>query len=103
MMEAVASAPERHQAEPSVRSRAVDKPVLLMIGAVPPPFIGPTLAMQRLLQCPLLLSSFSIIFLDLSDRRPPENIGKFDFGNLFQGIGHSIRCLWILLWRRPRA
>lgn len=77
------------------------KPKILIIGALPPPAIGPFLAMQRLVESPVLNEAFTPDFLDISDRRPPANIGKFDWLNLFLGVKHAFQCLGRLLWHRP--
>ncbi len=78
------------------------KPTILMIGALPPPAIGPFLAMQRLVGSQVLNDAFTLSFLDLSDRRPPASIGRFDGVNLVLGIKHALQCLGRLLFDRPR-
>lgn len=77
------------------------KPRILMIGALPPPSIGPFVAMQRLVASPVLNDAFTLDFLDISDRRAPSNIGRFEAGNLWLGIKHAIQCLGRLLWHPP--
>lgn len=73
------------------------KPRILMIGALPPPAIGPFLAMQRLVESPVLNDAFTIDFLDISDRRAPTNIGRLDWLNVLLGVKHAFQCLGRLL------
>ncbi len=57
--------------------------------------------MQRLVASPKLTSAFRIHFLNISDQRGTENIGKLDAVNVFLGIRHALQCLRYLLFRRP--
>ena len=68
-----------------------------MIGSLPPPAIGPFLAMQRLVGSPVLNDAFTIDFLDISDRRAPTNIGRLDWLNVLLGVKHALQCLGRLL------
>ena len=77
------------------------KPKLLFIGALPPPYIGPSVANQKLIQSPALNNAFEIIHLDTSDRRNPQNIGKMDFGNALLAIRHISLCLYRLFRWQP--
>src|SRR5262249_35823102 len=70
-------------------------------GAIPPPAVGPTIAMQRLLQADNLRRSFDLLFLDISDRRLPNNIGHFDPVNMWLAVKHICQCLSILVLKRP--
>ena len=74
-----------------------------MVGALPPPSIGPFVAMQRLIGSPALNEAFTIDFLDISDRRAPSNIGRVDWVNLLLGAKHSFECLGRLLFRPPEV
>jgi len=86
---------------PFLNAAAVTKPLILAIGAVPPPAIGPNIAMQRLLQADNLRAAFGVVFLDISDRRAPGNIGTFDFVNIWLEIKHIVQCVVILITKRP--
>jgi glycosyltransferase involved in cell wall biosynthesis len=77
------------------------KPVVLIVGALPPPAIGPSLAMERLVASSELHARFDVTFLDISDRRAPTNVGKFDWMNLLLGLKHCVQCLSRLLFRKP--
>ncbi len=76
---------------------------ILIVGSLPPPAIGPSLATQRLLQSPLLHEAFRVHFLDISDHRKPTNIGQADYGNIWLGLRHALTCWWLLLRHRPRV
>jgi len=77
------------------------KPTLLIIGALPPPAIGPSIANQRLLQADTLRAIFNIIFLDLSDRRTAFNVGKFDLVNVWLAGKHVLHCSVLLIHKWP--
>src|SRR5437016_4287495 len=77
------------------------RPKVLVIASLPPPAIGPSIAMQRLLQDENLRDVFEFIVLDISDRRPPDNVGKFDLHNAWLAISHITQCFVVLVLRRP--
>lgn len=79
------------------------KPKVLMVGALPPPAIGPYMAMNRLVNSHVLNEAIDLDFLDISDRRPPTNIGKFDFQNLTLGIHHAVACTKKLLTEKHQV
>ena len=75
---------------------------LLVIGSLPPPHIGPTVATEKLLAAEKLTSRFDVRFLDLSDSRGSANIGRFDWGNASIAIVHILQFLARLIFFRPR-
>ncbi len=77
-------------------------PKILIIGALPPPFIGPFIANKRLLEAEELQSNFEIIFCDISDRRSGSNMGKLDFWNIVLALTHIIKFLRLLFIHRPQ-
>ena len=77
------------------------KPCLQIIGALPPPYIGPFVAMERLLKAPELTSAFGIQFVDISDRRPGSNIGHLEWHNVTLALRHAVTSLILLLRKRP--
>ncbi len=79
----------------------MSKPKLLIIGALPPPYIGPSVAIQQLLKAQTIFNNFEIIHLDISDKRNATNIGQFDFQNLFLGIVHILKLLKIFSFLKP--
>lgn len=78
-----------------------DKVKILMVGSLPPPFIGPSIATQHLLSAQYMRQSFELSFLDISDRRSPRNIGKFDFINVCLAFFHIGKFLMYLFLKRP--
>jgi glycosyltransferase involved in cell wall biosynthesis len=77
------------------------KPKILIVGSIPPPFIGPSIATQNLLSAQNLRESFEVLFLDISDRRPPRNIGKLDFMNVYLALCHIGKFLRYLFLKKP--
>ncbi len=73
---------------------------LLIIGAVPPPFIGPYLATQKILDHLQNNNRLQVTFLDISDHRDSSNIGKLDLPNLVLGVFHISKCCWLLTSKR---
>jgi glycosyltransferase involved in cell wall biosynthesis len=57
--------------------------------------------MLRLINSTELNRSFNVRFLDISDPRSPDNIGKFDITNVILGVRQALRCLGLLLFRPP--
>lgn len=77
------------------------RPKILIVGALPPPAIGPYLAMERLVNSQKLLSRFDILFLDISDRRSIRSMGQFDFVNCWLAVRHAFECTFKLLFQNP--
>lgn len=75
--------------------------VILLIGALPPPAIGPYMAMARLLESRVLEGSFRVTFLDISDRRNIQSMGRLDFVNVWLGVKHALEFLVRLVVVRP--
>ncbi len=73
---------------------------ILIVGSLPPPAIGPYLAIERLVSSRELNAAFDIRFVDISDHRSPSNIGRFDARNVFLGLKHALICLARLVSRR---
>ncbi len=58
------------------------KPTILFLGKLPPPYIGPAVACQIILNSKLK-DEFNLIHIDLSDHRDISTLGKIDFGNFY--------------------
>lgn len=78
-----------------------DKPRVLLIGPLPPPFIGPAVATQRLLISPVIQSAFTISFLNMNDPDGLEGIGRLNWHNIRTALSHGWQCLKILVRARP--
>jgi len=77
------------------------KPKLVVLGALPPPHMGPTLATHVVLNSPILAEKYEIIHVDLSDTRNLKTLGKFDFLNVFISVSAYIRLMLTILVRWP--
>ena len=60
----------------------MSKPTILFLGKLPPPYIGPAVACQIILQSKLK-EEFNLVHIDLSDHRDISTLGKIDFGNFY--------------------
>jgi glycosyltransferase involved in cell wall biosynthesis len=78
----------------------VKKPKVVIIGLLPPPYIGPSIATQKLIKSETILKAFEVLFLDISDNRAPVNIGKLDLINCYLAMLHILRFFFMLL-KRP--
>lgn len=76
------------------------KPRVIFIGALPPPFMGPTLATEVILKSSLK-DRFELIHLDTSDHRGIETLGAFDFENIFGALKGYWQVFWMSLRYRP--
>ena len=77
------------------------KSKVLLVGALPPPYIGPSVANARLFEAEPIRSQFDVIVADISDRRNPGNIGKFDLMNSLLAFYHIFLVFGVLLRKRP--
>lgn len=74
---------------------------LLLIGPLPPPYIGPAIATERLLNSPVLRSRFDIVFLDTRDPGGSEDIGQLSARNIRMALKHGSDFLSLLARTRP--
>ena len=75
---------------------------LLVIGPVPPPYHGCSVATRLLLQSDLE-RSFEVRHLDTSDRRNLDNLGTWDLRNIGLALGTIARAMGIALRERPHV
>lgn len=76
-------------------------PVVLVVGALPPPVHGVTLVNQYILSSDLV-DRFRVIHVDISDRRDLTNIGRLEIRNVLLAFQHAGRFFWALFRERPR-
>lgn len=76
------------------------KPRVLFLGAVPPPYMGPTLATEVILNSSLR-ERFELIHLDTSDHREIDTLGAFDFLNFYLALKFYCVLLWKIICHRP--
>jgi len=77
------------------------KPKILFIGPVPPPYMGPTLATEIILNSGLS-DDFELIHLDTSDHRGLETLGAIDFWNIYLALKSYIEMTFLILTRWPK-
>jgi glycosyltransferase involved in cell wall biosynthesis len=73
---------------------------ILIIGSIPPPYHGSTVAVQSLLNS-RLREEFDLLHLDTSDHRNFENLGKFDFINVSLGLKNLLQLAFICIFNKP--
>jgi glycosyltransferase involved in cell wall biosynthesis len=74
---------------------------IIFLGKLPPPYIGPAIACQMILNSKLK-DEFRLIHLDTSDHRDINTLGKIDFGNIYHALRQYYLML-VLLIRYPDA
>lgn len=83
-----------------LRSGWMTKPVLVLVGPVPPPVHGVTISTRRLLESSLS-DGFDVVHLDTSDHRTTTNIGALDFTNIYLGLKSYVQLIAYCLRFRP--
>lgn len=79
------------------------RPRLLIVGPMPPPYIGPAVATERLVHSPVMADAFDVTLLNIGDPDGLEDIGRFTMHNVSEALGLGFKSLGILIRRRPRA
>lgn len=79
------------------------RPLVAVIGALPPPVHGQTLSLEALLGAPQVRERFDLVHVDTSDHRGIDQVGRIDLVNLMLGVVHLARLLLTLLRHRPDA
>jgi glycosyltransferase involved in cell wall biosynthesis len=75
---------------------------LLVIGPVPPPYHGCSVATHLLLQSNLE-RTFKVRHLDTTDRRSLDNLGTWDFRNIGLALGTIAQAIGIAVRERPEV
>ncbi len=73
---------------------------VIIVGAVPPPYHGQTIFTEALLRSKIA-QRFDVYHLDTSDRRDLDNIGRFEFRNLYLGLKNLIDLAYRCLLLKP--
>ena len=74
---------------------------IMIIGALPPPYIGPTIATKNLISAPNIKKAFELILVDTSDPRPIRSMGKLDFVNVGIAVKNVLTFLSKIVLKRP--
>ncbi len=77
------------------------KKKILIIGPTPPPYMGPSIATKMIIESELK-DKFHLIHLDTADRRSLNNLGKFDFQNVYLAVFHILKLFWLLIKYTPQ-
>jgi glycosyltransferase involved in cell wall biosynthesis len=73
---------------------------VLFLSPLPPPYMGPTVASQIILNSELK-NEFTLIHLDTSDHRELDYLNTIDFRNIFLAIKHGVVLFWLIITRMP--
>jgi glycosyltransferase involved in cell wall biosynthesis len=77
------------------------RPVVLLVGPIPPPAYGVARATQLMLDSPTLARQLRLIHLDTTDSRGVANMGRLDWRNLYLGIKHLLGLGSLIVRHRP--
>ena len=77
------------------------RPLVLVVGPVPPPPHGTALYVRMLLESPAVAEGWRVSHLDTSDRRSLENLGRVDARNVLLGIRHVAELAVRMVRERP--
>lgn len=83
-------------------SERVVRPTLLVVGPLPPPRFGMSVATERVLAYGMA-ESCRLVHVDTSDHRTVGNVGTFDLMNVWLAMLHGARFLRALLVCRPEV
>ena len=73
---------------------------LVIVGPVPPPYHGCSVAIEGMLQSGLG-NDFEITHLDTTDRRNLNNLGRWDARNIALALGSLLCLAWLSVTKRP--
>jgi len=76
------------------------KKKVLFLSPLPPPYMGPTVATEIILNSGLR-NEFTLIHLDTSDHRELEHLNKIDLRNILLAIKHGVVLFWLIITRVP--
>jgi glycosyltransferase involved in cell wall biosynthesis len=82
--------------------KMTEKPKVIFLGKLPPPYIGPAVAAELILKSDLK-NRYNLIHLDTSDHRDGNTLSKIDFNNVFIAIRQYFRLFYLLIRHRPQA
>lgn len=75
---------------------------IILLGKLPPPYIGPAVATNILLKSKLS-EIYRLIHLDTSDHRDINTLGAFDLKNIVLPFWQYCKLVYFLMKHRPRA
>jgi glycosyltransferase involved in cell wall biosynthesis len=76
------------------------KTKIIFLGPLPPPYMGPSLATEVLLNSKLK-DKFELIHLDTSDNRDLETLGAIDFWNIYLALKFYLNLIKLIITKKP--
>jgi glycosyltransferase involved in cell wall biosynthesis/ubiquinone/menaquinone biosynthesis C-methylase UbiE len=76
------------------------KAKIIFLGPLPPPYMGPSIATEIILNS-RLKDEFELIHLDTSDHRNLSTLGVVDFQNIYLALKHYCILIWMIITRWP--
>lgn len=73
---------------------------ILILGKLPPPYMGPSIATKIILESELK-NRFTLIHLDTRINKKISSFGKWNFSKMFRNIGIYLEMLRLNLYHRP--
>lgn len=86
---------------PGAGTGPAERPVAVIIGPTPPPYHGMSIFTRQILNSPTLRAAYELVHLDTADRRPSDNMGRFELTNVVLGVSHAARLAWMMVRHRP--
>ena len=78
-----------------------EKPTILLLGKLPPPFIGPAIATQIILNSSLK-NEFNLIHLDTRMNTEVATMGRWSFSKLFRSVGIYVEFIQKIKQHQPQ-
>jgi glycosyltransferase involved in cell wall biosynthesis len=76
------------------------KKKIIFLGPLPPPYMGPSLATEVILNSKLK-EEFDLIHLDTSDHRDLKTLGAIDFWNIYLAFKFYLNLIKLILTKKP--
>lgn len=76
-----------------------NKNTIIFMAPTPPPYMGPSIATQIILNS-RFIDEFNVIHINTADRRPLNNLGKFDLTNIYLALKHYLLLFHRLLFSK---
>ena len=73
---------------------------VLFLGQLPPPYMGPSMATEIILNSSLN-NEFELIHMDTSDHRDLKFLSKFDYENVSLALKQYTKLIYLILTKRP--
>ena len=78
----------------------MNKIKILILGKLPPPYMGPAIATQIILNSSLK-DHYDLLHLNTKANDSLNTIGKWSIGKLFRNFSLYLKMFWILVSERP--